>query len=71
MRNTNSPLLHWKCIIGTLKNRILPGFGNRHIDKITTIQIVTFLKELQHQAPEKTGKKVRSILKPCDTFIVH
>lgn len=40
-----------------LNNRILPTFGHQQIDKITTIQIVTFLKDLQQPGARKDGKE--------------
>lgn len=40
-----------------LKNRILPVFGNRHLDKVTTIQIVSFLDDLKKPGTRKDGKK--------------
>ncbi|WP_328034916.1 site-specific integrase [Halalkalibacterium halodurans] len=40
-----------------LESRILPAFGHQQMDKISTIQIVTFLKGLQQPGVRKDGKK--------------
>ncbi|NBI29459.1 tyrosine-type recombinase/integrase [Chengkuizengella marina] len=39
-----------------LKSRIIPSFGHKRIDQITSMQIVTFLKELQKPGARKDGR---------------